>query len=77
MEVILSLGHALLAIVCTLVAVLYAKAVPMGHVNATMLALLGFFGGYFMCAVATKVVASAVATVYVCFAEDPDELQVS
>jgi NhaP-type Na+/H+ and K+/H+ antiporter len=58
-------------IICMLVGYAYSKMVDVTAVNTTMLTSLGFFSGFLMFTLTMKVVSSAVATVYVCFAENP------
>ena len=54
-QIILSLGHLVVALLCTMVGYWYGVSVRMGVANTTILTLLGFFGGYMMCAVTMKV----------------------
>mmetsp|Transcript_13092 Transcript_13092/g.12687 ORF Transcript_13092/g.12687 Transcript_13092/m.12687 type:complete len:707 (+) Transcript_13092:119-2239(+) len=68
---VLLAGHIMGGIICMLIGYAYSKMVNVTAVNTTMLTSLGFFSGFLMFTLTMKVVSSAVATVYVCFAENP------
>lgn len=72
---ILFLGQTIIAIVSSLVGYAYSVKVGCNTVNMYLITLLGFFAGYLMAVVTLKAISSAVATVYVSFAEAPDSLE--
>jgi Plasma-membrane choline transporter len=74
---VLFLGPCLIGFLCTVVAYLYAKAVDSNSINTLLLSFLGFYSGFFMCSTTVKIIASSVATVYVCWAEKPELFEVA
>jgi len=70
-------GSILGAVVSGVAAALVAMSMYTGDDDAVihwLLAIIGFFLGYCVCAVILKVVASGVVALFVCFAEDPAAL---
>jgi len=58
----------------SLVGFLYALAAGVSSDYQVIIALIGMFVGFFMASVTLSVVSSAVATVFVMFAENPEAL---
>jgi uncharacterized membrane protein YgcG len=75
-DVVLSMGHLVIALFCCGVAYIYGYSVHLIKVDRVILANTGFLAGYLVCTVTLKVIASAVATVYVLYAEEPQEFEV-
>jgi hypothetical protein len=62
-------------LLCMLVGYLYALSVGLDSANRSLLTVLGLFGGMMMSMVVSRIMSSAVATVFVCFAEDHTALE--
>jgi hypothetical protein len=75
-DLILNLGNVIIAVLTMCVGYSYARLMGLDRVYTTLLSALGLFGGYLLSMVVMSTISSAVATVYVCFAEHPEELQV-
>jgi len=73
---VLSLGYLTVGLTGLLTSFAYSAWVRLNHADAALVATAGFFAGYMMCNVVMKLVSSAVATVFVCYGECPDTLQV-
>ena len=71
-DAVLALGNVIGGVLMMYVAYGYAQGVGLSGTNVTVTTLLGLFSGYLLFQIAVKVISSAVATVYVCFAERPD-----
>lgn len=71
--------HVLVGVLCSLTAGLYYQVHinSLGHVNGLLLILLGYFSGHWTCNIVLKVISSAVATIYVNFAERPELFKAS
>lgn len=75
-ETILCLCHAALGALVMAFAYGYCHVLQLSIVDTCVIVLAGLALGVFMPMVALKVVSSAVATIYVCFAEHPKEFEV-
>jgi hypothetical protein len=75
-DIVLSLGHLVIAIVACGVATIYGYSHRLVKADRIILSSTGFLAGYLVCAVTLKVISSAVATTYVLFAEEPQEFEV-
>jgi len=64
-------------IVCAIVAVLMAYNTSSLKDYATAFGVIGFVVGFFLCMTVLNVVRSAVVTLFVCYAEDPNALNVN
>jgi len=71
-DVVLALGNVIGGVLLMYIAYGYAQGVGLSGTNVTVVTLLGLFAGFLFFQIAVKVISSAVATVYVCFAERPD-----
>ena len=70
----LALAGALVGVLTALVAALLAAAAGHSGGVVALVALVALIAGFYVCSVAVGVVSAGVATVYVCFAEDPAAL---
>lgn len=70
----LAMSCLVVAVLCALGGVIIGGLLGMTHVLMALLATVGLFTGYSMASVTAGVVSSAIATVYVCFAEDHQAL---
>lgn len=73
-DTVLSLSHMVVGAVCLAVCHLYAKGVGLSSADSVLLSTFGALVGYLMCTVTMKVISSAVATTFVCYAESPEAL---
>ena len=71
----LSFGCIGVGLVCGLASYLYAVAASLDSGLQVTMSVVGIFIGFFMSSVTLNVVSSGVATVFVCFAENPGALQ--
>jgi len=74
-DTILFLGQIIIAVVSSLVGYAYSIQVGCNLTNLYQITMLGFLAGYLFAVVTLKCISSAVATVYVSFAEAPDSLE--
>jgi len=65
------LGCILVGVISCGIAYGYGKGAGMDGPNTGAMAFIGFFIGFVLCLLTMTTVSSAVATVFVCFAEDP------
>ena len=75
-ETVTRLGNTFIGSICSICSLLYAQERKLSHINSTILILSGYFIGHLMSSIASKVISSAVATIFVCFAEKPHIFQV-
>jgi len=59
------------------VAYFYSKAVGLDPTSQGLMTALGFLTGAMMSMIVAKIMSSAVATVFVCFAEDHQALEIT
>jgi hypothetical protein len=71
------LSHILVGLLCSLCAFSYISTRNISSVNATLVMVLAYNVGHLMCCVTTNLIASAVATIFVCFAEKADYFQIT
>jgi hypothetical protein len=64
------------ALICAFVAYIYSFSANMNLGDRKILIRLGFFVGLMMSLLVTRVVSSAVSTIFVCFAKDYEILEV-
>lgn len=64
-------------VICMSVGYLYGSGVGLENSNRTLLSAFGLVGGGMMSMVVSRIMSSAVATVFVCFAEDHSALEVT
>lgn len=64
-------------LLCMLVGYMYGLSVGLDSANCSLLTVLGLVGGMMMSMVVSRIMSSAVATVFVCFAEDHTALEVT
>jgi hypothetical protein len=76
-DIILCLGQGVVGILCMILALLLADHEDLCSINTMILSLYGFFTGWYCCKVSSKCIGSAVNTVYVCYAENPEALLTS
>lgn len=74
-DTVLTIGSWVGGLLVMLAAFGYASAVGLSAGNTSLVMAMGFFFGHLMFLITTGVVSSAVATVYVCFAERPEVFQ--
>ena len=70
----LSFGSFGIGMLCGLLAYLYSEAADIGAAYTTPMVIVGICIGIGMSSVTLNVVSSAVATVFVCFAENPEAI---
>lgn len=71
------LAKLFVGIICTLFTFIYISSKNISSVNGTLLMILGYNIGHFMCTVTTNLISSAVATIFICFAEKPDYFRIT
>lgn len=76
-DMLLMLGQVIIGVICLLVGYLYANYMGLNHTTRTLFGLLGFSAGYLISMVLVTTLSSAVATIYVLFAEHPEQLEAS
>lgn len=75
-DVVLNIGHVIVGIVSMCVGYVFGRLSGVGHAYTVLLTVFGFAAGYLTSVVALSTISSAVATVYVCYVENPLALQV-
>lgn len=68
---LMRLGQVVVGIVCLLISHWYSYFTGLDYASRTVLSLIAFIEGYILSSITLKVFASAVTTIYVCYAEDP------
>lgn len=76
-DYVLFISHILIGVISTLLMFAYCHSKGVSHVNSSILMVLGYNCGHFMSTVTTNVISSAVATIFVCFAEKTELFQVN
>lgn len=75
-DYVLSLSHILIGILSSLLIFGYCHGQGISSVNTTLLLVMAYNCGHFMSTVTTNIISSAVATIFVCFAEKTELFQV-
>ena len=76
-DVVLNIGHIIIGTTSMSVGYIYGRLSGLGHAYTVLLTVFGFAAGYLVSIVALSTISSAVATVYVCYVDNPDALRVS
>lgn len=75
-DVVLNIGHIIIGTTSMSVGYIYGRLSGLGHAYTVLLTVFGFAAGYLVSIVALSTISSAVATVYVCYVDNPDTLRV-
>lgn len=76
-DMVLNVGHVIIGTVSMTVGYIYGRLTGLSHAYTVLLTVFGFAVGYLISIVALSTISSAVATVYLCYVDDPLALQVS
>lgn len=71
---ILTLGCTIIGLISAVVGYGFGLETSMSRLNVILMALYGAFFGFVLALVVSSVIESAVSTIFVCFAEDPQSL---
>lgn len=75
-EGIMNLGAAIVGLLCSVIGYLYAREMGLSKPNMAVLGVSGAFIGAALALVVATVIESAVCTTFVCFAENPQSLEI-
>ena len=75
-DIVLNIGHIIIGTTSMSVGYIYGRLSGVGHAYTVLLTIFGFAVGYLISIVALSTISSAVATVYVCYVDNPHALQV-
>lgn len=76
-DLLIHISTVMIGLLTMILAYMYCKAVVLSHAYSYLLAIFSFFCGYVMSTVLLSTMSSAVTTVYVSFAKNPREFEVS
>lgn len=75
-DVVLNIGHVIIGTTSMSMGYVFGRLSGVGHAYTMLLTVFGFAAGYLISIVALSTISSAVATVYVCYVDNPMALQV-
>lgn len=75
-EIFFMITHLLTGTLVSVFLFIYCYERKISSINTTILLTLSYSSGHFFSSITTKMISSAVATIYVCFAENESLLQV-